>query len=211
MLRIVLFCIFAPLAAMEMLFYHHFGLVIVGTLYIGLSMQADFAAARFIRDGLCRDDTSGSTRINRKPRHWSDDDPGPDEADLKVHPLGETRRSTDAYRPRPPESAPQAPRIAALLPEREVPRAREPRTERRRTEARPLPPCPNFRGRAHEVLGVDENAATRTIVNAFRHWIKCFHPDRAPALPMELANAKVRQLTASKVLLLERRRSRKAA
>ncbi|MGZ3670492.1 MAG: DnaJ domain-containing protein, partial [Bdellovibrionota bacterium] len=97
-------------------------------------------------------------------------------------------------------------------PSREPVQPAPPLAERRRAPARrPFPPAPNFQGSAHEVLGVAENAATRTIVNAFRHWVKRFHPDHAPILPLAEANAKVRQLAGAKELLLDRRRGKKAA
>jgi len=181
MVRIVLFCLFAPFALMEALFYRQFNLTILGTLYLGLCMQADFAAGRFLREGLRK----GSPR-----RHWNEDEPVPKEEppELKVRPLGEKRW----HAPPPPCEPLPAPRV-----------------ERHRVR-NPLPPSPNFQGRPHEVLGIAENAATRTIVNAFRHWVKRFHPDHSPALPLVEANARVRQIAAAKELLLERRRGKKA-
>ncbi|MGZ6326360.1 MAG: DnaJ domain-containing protein [Bdellovibrionota bacterium] len=189
-MRIVLFCLFAPLAMMEALFYRQFNLTILGTLYLGLCMQADFAAGRFLRDGLRKRGDAPARR-----RHWSEDEPVREEEppELKVRPLGDRR-----WHAPPPSREPVQPA--------------PPLAERRRAPARrPFPPAPNFQGSAHEVLGVAENAATRTIVNAFRHWVKRFHPDHAPILPLAEANAKVRQLAGAKELLLDRRRGKKAA
>jgi DnaJ-class molecular chaperone len=60
-------------------------------------------------------------------------------------------------------------------------------------------------------LGIDDHAHTRTIVNAFRFWIKQFHPDRAVGIPVEVANDRVQRLTQAKEILLERRKARRAA
>lgn len=64
----------------------------------------------------------------------------------------------------------------------------------------------------HEILGVPREAATRTIVNAFRRWIKLVHPDNAKGgKAPELANFQARMITEAKRKLLEDRRSKKAA
>jgi hypothetical protein len=207
MLRIVLFSIFAPLAMIELLFYKQFGVLLVGGLYFGLAMQADWAAGRLLKNGDV--DANGKPR---KRRHWSEDEPVENE-ELHVNPLGGSRtvEPDTAYAPPPPpREAPAlsiAPPPAAAFEVQPARRARDTRP----AELRKLPSIPNFRGQAHEVLGVSENARTRTIVNAFRHWIKRFHPDRAQDLAPELANRRVQRLTEAKELLLERRRSRKAA
>lgn len=183
MVRILVFCVVAPFAAMELLLYRRYDFVLLGSLYLALSIQADFAAGRFLRENLGK---------QAKRRHWSEDD------EIKVQPLGEGARKQDTtfYPPPPPRNEAPAP---------------SPRPERRRGKRGALAPLPNFHGPAHEVLGVEEDAATRTIVHAFRHWIKRFHPDQARHLPAALANAKVRQLTDAKEQLLERRRTRRPA
>ena len=190
MVRIVVFCVVTPFAAMELLIYRRYDFALLGALYLALSIQADFAAGRFLREGLGKPG---------KRRHWSEEEQAGGPEEIKVPPLGEGARKPDTtYYPPPPPRAEAAP-------------TPQPRPERRRGRRGILAPLPNFHGRAHEVLGVEENAATRTIVHAFRHWIKRFHPDQARDLPAALANAKVRQLTDAKELLLERRRARRAA
>jgi len=154
MLKIGLFCVLTPCAAMEMFYYHQFGIVLVGTLYFGLSMQADFSAQRLILQNL------NLRRLEAEP----------EVIELKVVPLGEKRKNK-----------PVPPRNPALL-------------------------FPNFRGLPHEILAVPEDADTRTIVNAFRHWIKRFHPDKDKAHSAASANEKARQITEAKHILLERHR-----
>jgi DnaJ-domain-containing protein 1 len=192
MARIVAFCVIAPFALMEMLLYHRYDVVILGALYLGMSIQADYAAARLME-----------LNAKKKHRHWNDPD-SDEEEELLVRPLGEKPKQDTTYYPPPPvRPEPQA----LPPPER---RQAPPRAERRKA-ARGFSSLPNFHGRAHEILGVTENAATRTIVHAFRHWIKQFHPDQAQQIPVEVANAKVRQLTDAKQLLLERRRGHRPA
>ncbi|HEY8280429.1 MAG TPA: J domain-containing protein [Bdellovibrionota bacterium] len=189
MLKTALFCAFIPFAAMEILFYHQFGLILVGTLYIGLSLQAEMAANRLVAQGLRY---APGTR-----RHWSQEplwnaEPGPE---LKVPPLGKKKSSSQQSYQKPlPRQNP-----------RPAPAATRPRTATSHESQKPKQLPPNFGGRDHEVLGVSENAATRTIVRAFRHWIKRFHPDGA-RLPQELANRKSQQLTEAKDRMLERRK-----
>jgi DnaJ-domain-containing protein 1 len=183
MARIVAFCVIAPFALMEMLIYRRYDVVILGALYLGMSIQADYAAARLMEQNA-----------KKKHRHWNDPENDLEE-ELLVRPLGEKPKQDNTYYPPPPPR----PEPQALPP------------PERRKAARGFASIPNFRGRAHEVLGVAENAATRTIVHAFRHWIKQFHPDQAQQIPAEVANAKVRQLTDAKQLLLERRRARRPA
>lgn len=70
---------------------------------------------------------------------------------------------------------------------------------------------PQRNGRAHEVLGVPEDANTILIKRAFRHWIQQYHPDKPHAgSDVEMA----RKLTEARTELLRRRlirRYRKAA
>ena len=210
MVRIGLFCIFFPLAMVELLFYRHFGLILVGSLYMILAFQADHAAARFLRYGLDGKDSG------KKRRAWNEEEPAEEkfEEELRVPPLPSGRRTSPGT---PPPAEPAywerakgtaSPTAPSSIPTR-APVSAPAQPERRRP--RELPASPNFRGPAHEVLGVDENAATRTILRAFRHWIKRFHPDSAQTLPTELANARVQRLTDAKELLLDRRRRRRSA
>ncbi|NUM89197.1 MAG: J domain-containing protein [Bdellovibrionales bacterium] len=61
---------------------------------------------------------------------------------------------------------------------------------------------PRRHGRAHEVLGVPEDADTRLIQRAFRYWIRQYHPDRPHAgSDVEMA----RKLTGARAELLRRR------
>ena len=166
MTRILVFCLMVPFALIEMFLYHRYDVVLVGTLYFALCVQADFAAGRYAREFF------------RAPEREPEAEPESEE--LHVPPLGAPRARA--------EPAKEKPRLPPSL-----------------------PPEPNFRGRAHEVLGVRENAATRTIVNAFRRLAKRFHPDQARGLPAEMANERMHKISEAKERLLERRRSRRAA
>lgn len=50
--------------------------------------------------------------------------------------------------------------------------------EREPAAAKPEFRLPNFRGKPHEVLGIDEAADAALIGRAHKHWIKKYHPDR---------------------------------
>ena len=216
MLKIGLFCVFLPFALAEMFYNHSFGMILIGTLYMGLSLQADFAARRLAQQGLVARDANGNPVPRRR---WND----PEEdwiEELKVSPLGEKPSSspqdtawvpprgafqqTDPFPGAPSAPAPEAAKAPPIVERRRTPRGSA-------SGPKPLPASPNFHGRDHELLGVGENARTRTIVNAFRHWIKKFHPDQNQTLPVALANQRVMRLTEAKERLLARRRAQKAA
>ena len=65
-------------------------------------------------------------------------------------------------------------------------------------------------GKAHEILGISEQAATRTILRAFRYWVKRFHPDNARGLSPETAANNTRKLTEAKSVLLLKRKDKAA-
>jgi hypothetical protein len=205
MIRLGLFFLFAPLALVELLFYQRFDLILIGGLYFGLAAQADWSAARFLRRGLNPDE---------KKRHWSEDEPSDSEAaELDVQKLGAKKADTTWTPPPPAKETTReaAPQIATLRAPKSADIHELPTAKQERPRGKRLPSSPNFRGRAHEVLGIGEDARTRTIVNAFRHWIKRFHPDHARDLPEAAANQRVQQLTDARDLLLDRRRGRRAA
>jgi DnaJ-domain-containing protein 1 len=64
---------------------------------------------------------------------------------------------------------------------------------------------PNFRGKAHEVLGVPIDANKELIQKAFKHWIKRYHPDRVSHLGsryVEQARRRAEQLNSARDELL---------
>lgn len=186
MTKVALYFLFAPLALILLLFHQQFEAMFVGTIFFAIAIRSDWMASRLFGGAA-----------EEKP-------PADESVEIRVHRLVSRAPVTPPPSPAPAASLP-APGAETAEPPRRVPE--------RRTGAGPrrLPASPNFRGPAHEVLGVSEDSRTRTIVSAFRHWIKRFHPDQAQDLPAELANARVQRLTEAKELLLERRRSRKAA
>ena len=67
--------------------------------------------------------------------------------------------------------------------------------------------APNFRGKAHEILGITADADRETIVAAYKYWIKRYHPDRVQHLGagyVKQANARSEQLNDAKTALLKR-------
>lgn len=189
----------------DFLYTRQVRLASVAFLYAILQLQADAAAARFARAGFRTDtDTDPSN------------DPAEDEAEpIRVRPLRGAkmpRYESYASHAQPDAEDRTAPR--ALPPPREAKQSaeREAQTRKKKTASpgpSPFLRIPNFRGASHEVLGVKENSATRTILRAFRHWIKKYHPDhRGEGAGGEQA----RLLAGAKETLLEKRKqSRRAA
>lgn len=68
--------------------------------------------------------------------------------------------------------------------------------------------APKFRGKPHEVLGIDEHAATGLILKAFRKWIQQYHPDHMPQ-GVQDPNLLARELHEARDFLLERRKERR--
>jgi hypothetical protein len=64
---------------------------------------------------------------------------------------------------------------------------------------------PNFRGEPHQTLGIQREAKTRTILKAFRFWIKRFHPDLAGQ-----SQQQARALTEARDRLLSSRKNNAA-
>lgn len=195
MLKLGAFFFFAPLAAIEAFYYQQFGLVVIFTLYFGLSVQAERSADRFLAkfkeaQSPDADFKERYFRARRPKEEAKKLEPETEPEFVKVQPLGGKRKAQgDARFQRAAESPRPAPRPAPVIPR-----------------------APNFHSQApHEILAISENAATRTIVNAFRHWIKRFHPDHSPGLSPALANMQTRQITAAKKAMLARRHARKAA
>lgn len=172
MLKLAFFFALLPFAFLEVFLYKQFGLVVLGSLYFALSMQAEYAANRFMLQGLRW--PVPTRQAEEKPRETT-----------RKEPVREPVREA----PRPAAQA--APRQAPPPPAKEKPR------------------MPNYSGRAHEVLAVPENAATRTIKFAFRFWLKKVHPDHNHTQPSELLNRRVQKITEAKDLLLDRRRATK--
>lgn len=206
MIKIALFICFLPVALFEVFFYKQFGLVVVGTLYIVLAMQADRAAGKFLTNGLRWPVSTKQARRKAGLDEYQ-------EEELHVAPLGEKKQKA-TYTPMRNDFPPPFPDKAPLDPpaRMETPvsfaRSSPLRMSVLQAQAAEILAEPNFSGRAHEVLAVPENAATRTIKRAFRIWVKKMHPDQNGSLPREVANRRVQRITEAKELLLERRRKK---
>ena len=64
---------------------------------------------------------------------------------------------------------------------------------------------PNFRGKAHEVLGISADSDGETVDKAYKFWIKKYHPDRVTHLGgqyIEQARRRSEQLNAARQHLL---------
>lgn len=80
------------------------------------------------------------------------------------------------------------------------PPAPPPHEDTRREPPPPPPPSPAARRRAHEVLGVAENATQGEIKSAWRSLAKQYHPDRAATLAPEikrLAEQRMKEINAA--------------
>lgn len=204
MLKIILFICFLPFAMMEIFFHKQFGLVVVGFLYFVLQMQADRAANRFLADAFRWKIPTRQSEARRRQEEAGEEE----EIDVAPLPAGSQPGQPGFYTAMRSDPAPEEKPV-------ETPRLTRPSPFRLKAakEAPSAPPeapkAPNFRGRAHEVLAIPENAATRTIKRAFRFWVKQVHPDHNRASPV--ANYQVQRITEAKDLLLERRRAKKGA
>lgn len=198
MIKYIIFMALMAGAAWEYFYYGQFGIAIVGGIYSGLLMQAESAAHRFVKYGLYPQNPALAFAAGS----WKTEKPNRDiGAILSLQPLGEAREkkrsSPDPERIRPAAAKPAAP------PQPAPPPAARPEKKIQ---------SPRFGGKPHEVLGINENAATKTIVGAYRHWVKQYHPDHAhSAAQLKNAGEQTRCLTTAKAALLERRKLRKAA
>jgi DnaJ-domain-containing protein 1 len=79
------------------------------------------------------------------------------------------------------------------------------KTEPMGPRVRPLFRTPNFRGKAHEVLGVPREAERELVLKAYKHWIKRYHPDRVSHLGqkyVDQARRRAEQLNSARDELL---------
>ncbi|MGE3262235.1 MAG: DnaJ domain-containing protein [Bacteriovoracia bacterium] len=190
-------------SAVEYLSQGQFGLGLVSALYMILSLQAESAAKRFLRDGLRPAALlAGSGYGSRPPEPRREKIRIEDVLDVK--PLGEKKREgpkaekQEGKKEKRQEAPPRAEQKA---------KAESPKPQPKPAPKKELPKAPLFHGKPHEVLAVRENAATQTIVKAFRHWVKQYHPDHARTPQQtQSANEHTRCLTDAKEKLLERRK-----
>lgn len=195
--------ILATLGLFDLAFSSDRSIAPVALLFVFLNVQANMAAARFLREGLKNPDEpfeypewyTGAPKKEKKAEK-------PPEM-VNVIPLSQARKRQAPPRQDPPRQDPprqepsrEKPKVA-----RETPKAQP--TVSATEKTKPFFQLPKFTGQPHEVLGIQENAATRLIVQAFRHWIKRYHPDHAS---QRAAAEQTRQLTSAKESLLEKRK-----
>lgn len=210
MLKMILFICLLPFAMMEIFFYKQFGLVVVGTLYFVLTMQADRAANRFLSDAFAWRFPTRQSERRRKQAEAAE------EEELEVPPLHAQPGNAGYYsamrKDEPAEERPiETVRLSRTSPFRAHATQAQAQVQPQAAPSPERPRAPNYRGPAHEVLAVPENAATRTIKRAFRFWIKQVHPDQNRTSISSIANLQVQKITEAKDLLLERRRAKKRA
>jgi len=90
-------------------------------------------------------------------------------------------------------------------------KAKKPQTHAH-TEQAEKPPfaAPNFHGKAHQILGVPENAPKEIIMAAYRYWMKRYHPDHVNHLGgeyVEQARRRAEQLNRAKESLVQKKQS----
>ena len=181
--------------------------------FLAVKMQADIAAAKFMREGLKYPSTAGIDEtpeegFHFEPPRWGKEDI-PEWNDYTApkqrSPQPEQSQSSES-RSRPNQeqkftgAKPLGTRASESLKKSE--KRAEPKSQKR---ARSEFKLPKFLGTHHEVLGINENAATMTIVAAFRHWIKKHHPDKSGP-NTQSAHDHAIKLNAAKEALLERRK-----
>lgn len=176
-------------------------------LYVGLKMQADRAAYKFLRDGLVfpKKELAGAKESSWLPP----DDQDPFAHKQNLHIVGAPRAEKSRAETKPKEEA---------RPKNEAPRpSTANNTPNSNTSSRPKPRAnlyraPIFHGKPHEVLGIELNANTQRILKAFRHWIKEFHPDHAKSGQEAQCTKRALSLNEAKSNLLDRRKQmRKSA
>jgi hypothetical protein len=199
MLKYLLFIVLTAAAAWEFFVTGQFGIALVSGIYMALAVQAESAANRFLKYGLYPNGVPAYAFASQKASAQKAEAG----AVLKTQPLGRTKNSSyEAPKQEKPKAKTQP---SSQKPESKPASARAP--EKASVKAPQVPRAPRFDGRPHEVLGVRENAATQTIVGAFRHWIKQYHPDHAHTPEQaKHANEHTRCLASARQNLLERRK-----
>lgn len=185
-------------SALEYSAQGRFGIAMVTGLYFFLLMQAEHAAKRYLKYGLLMPVPVGPDRQEAPKKKFTVEDV------LEVPRLGERKSSdwqakAEARKRQEKKSEPKA--------EAKQETKQQPKTELPKAEPKPQPKAPDFRGRPHEVLAVNQNAATQTIVRAFRKWVKEYHPDHARTVKeAQSANEHTRCLTDAKDKMLQKRK-----
>jgi hypothetical protein len=179
------------LTAVDLLFFE-VRFTTVALLFVILRIQADSAAKRFLKA------EQEKRERPEPPRDYFAEMEIPEPVVASIHRKKENARYETAL-----QAAPAPIKEQTQKPKEKAPKA----------AAKPKDNIlyPNFKGRPHEVLGIEENAATRMIVKAFHKWIHKFHPDHSPAQAKENATLHTRQLAEAKEALLERRKRNKRA
>jgi hypothetical protein len=193
MLHYAFLSILLSVSIVDILVYRGVSVAPMALLYVVLKLQADRAADKFLS-------APATAPEPQQEPSWM---PPPEQDPFAPLPLGFTAQEKTEPKEKEKTRATESKKAAPSRP-REKPRVD--------VHASPFR-APRFHGSPHEVLGIETNANTSVIVQAFRHWIKRYHPDHLRAIQRtQSATEKARTLTAAKDTLLERRKhSRKAA
>lgn len=197
------------LGIVDIIFSNQVGLGPIILFFLAVKTQADLAANKFLREGLKIPVKASAAEPPPEegfhfeaPKWGKEDIPGwtsyeqqpPKE---KIHALPRSESKKESGQPK--EAKPASQKVFTS------PKAREDKPMTPKQSSRGEFKLPKFLGKPHEVLGIRENAATMTIVSAFRHWIKKHHPDKVgPASAM--ANDHAIKLNSAKETLLEQRK-----
>lgn len=158
-----------------------YGLALLPLLYVFLRFFFKKGDSSF-RDDLWQRAKSTKPKLSREDQKKAYEDMVDKKILLEHKPLGEAEEEAST------EEKPQA----------------SPETKAK-TETPPFK-LPQFRGKAHEILGLEEKPSAERIQAAYRYWMKRYHPDRVTHLGkqyVEQARRRAEQLNAARQALLE--------
>lgn len=176
MFQSLIFSLFFSATVLDLLFFRS-SFSWVSVLFVFLKIQSDIAASNYLKSGA---------PINSET---------PPEEDYFAQVRISNFFTDDIVQP-PLETA-------KVLPFKPHAKA-EPTLTKKPKNRKPFE-LPKFNGEPHEVLGIEENALTKKIQKAFRHWIKHYHPDHQQAQVNQKATIQARKLHEAKQKMLDTR------
>lgn len=182
MFQSMIFSLFFSATVLDLLFFRS-SFSWVSILFIFLKIQSDIAASNYLKNGA-------PIKSENLP-----------EEDYFAQ-VSISNFFTDEPSPPPVETA-------KVLPFK--PQARPQPTPAKKQENRKPFELPKFNGKPHEVLGIEENAFTKKIQKAFRHWIKQYHPDHQQTQVNQKATIQARKLHEAKQKMLDARAKSRVA
>jgi len=202
------------LGIIDIFFSNQMGIGPIVLFFIAVKTQADLAANKFLREGLKFPVKKGPLEappeegFHFEPPKWGKEDI-PRWSSYERPKSEEPRAENKKESSKPQEARSQKPikenRSTAPNPISKTATQSKPKQSSRSDFK-----LPKFLGKPHEVLGIRENAATITIVSAFRHWIKKHHPDKVGSSAVGANDHAIKLNSAKETLLEQRKRLKKA-